>query len=337
MSATGMLMSSSRAEMGPVREHGLEVRNLTVEVVTSARRGAEVVRDVSIRVERKEVVALVGESGCGKTMTARAIMRLLPASARVKSGEIWALGANLLNLSPSEMRRMRATEVAIVFQHAQSALDPLMSVGDQIAETVRAHLTLSKREARERSIELLKQVGIPEPERRVDDYPFQFSGGMKQRVMIAMALSCEPRVLIADEPTTALDVSVQAQVLELLSELREVYGLTILIISHDLGLVADFADRVYIMYAGRVVESGSVDEVFDDPYHPYTELLIQATPRIGAPRFVTAVGATEDRNIPEVGCPFRPRCPHAFSVCASRTPTLDVRGPDRRAACWLER
>jgi oligopeptide/dipeptide ABC transporter ATP-binding protein len=298
----------------------LEVRNLKTFFAT--RRGeVRSVDDVSFTIEQGETLSLVGESGCGKSVTALSIMRLVSAPGRVVSGEVWFEGRNLLKLPPEEMRAIRGNDVAMIFQDPMTSLNPVYTVGEQIAEAIRLHRKVSKREAWNQAIEGMRDVTIPAPEVRAKSYPHEMSDGMRQRVMIAMALACDPKLLIADEPTTALDVTIQAQILDLLTELREKRHLALLLITHDLGVVAETSDRVAVMYAGKVVEEASAKELFKNPRHPYTEGLLRAVPRLDEQRegrmkrLQTIEGVVPNPLELPPGCRFAPRCPHALGKC----------------------
>jgi peptide/nickel transport system ATP-binding protein len=281
------------------------------------------------------VLGLVGESGCGKSMTALSLMRLVPPPGRITGGEVLLDGRNLLSLSASEMRHVRGAGVGMIFQEPMTSLNPVFTIGSQIAEAVRIHRGLGRRAAWSRAVELLDEVGIAEPGRRARDYPHQLSGGMRQRVMIAIAISCEPRVLIADEPTTALDVTIQADILALLRDLRERRGMALLLITHDLGVVAEQADDVAIMYAGRIVEQAPVLDIFERPLHPYTQALFRSMPGMGEhrERLETIPGQVPDLLHLPSGCAFRDRCPRAIEECARVVPPLEAHGPDHGAAC----
>ena len=318
----------------------LDVRELCVEFQT--RKGvARVLEGVSFALRRGETLGLVGESGCGKSMTALAIMRLIPdPPGRITAGEVVFDGQDLLSLDDASMRELRGNRVSMIFQEPMTSLNPVFTVGEQIAEAVRLHQRIERKAARERAVEMLEAVGIPAARRRVDEYPHQFSGGMRQRVMIAMALACNPGVLIADEPTTALDVTVQAQIFDLISELRSRTGTSVILITHDMGAVAEMTDRVAVMYAGRIVEEGSVEEVLEDPLHPYTQGLIAC-----APGRRTAVRGEPLEEIPGTvpsllerrgGCAFADRCRHVMPRCRERQPgELRIAGGRRRVVCWL--
>ena len=314
----------------------LEVEDLSVEFDT--RTGvARVLESVSLALGRGETLGLVGESGCGKSMTALAIMRLIPnPPGRITAGRVRFEGRDLLALDDASMRAVRGNRVSMIFQEPMTSLNPVFTVGEQIAEAVRLHRGLDRRAAHERAVEMLAAVGIPAPARRVDEYPHQFSGGMRQRVMIAMALACDPGVLIADEPTTALDVTVQAQVLDLLGELRDAEGMAMVLITHDLGVVARQADRVAVMYAGRVVETGTVREVFAAPRHPYTISLLRSIPDIEAPagtKLAAIAGSPPDPARRPAGCAFAPRCFAATEQAGCRVERPVLRGEGHLAAC----
>src|ERR1700704_1272428 len=261
--------------------HLLEVKNLATHFPTRAGL-VRAVNGVSFHLDRGELLGLVGESGCGKSITALSIMRLVAPPGEIVSGEILFDGRDLLKFSNAEMRALRGNDIAMIFQDPMTSLNPVFTVGEQIAEALRLHRKLSRKDARAAAVEAMREVSIPDPARRIDDYPHQLSGGMRQRVMIAMALACDPKLLIADEPTTALDVTIQAQILELLNELRKNRELAVLLITHDLGVVAEVADRVAVMYTGRIVEESPVDELFARPKHPYTEGLLRSVPRLTA-------------------------------------------------------
>jgi peptide/nickel transport system ATP-binding protein len=297
---------------------------------------------VDLRVEAGETVCLVGESGSGKSVTAMSVLKLLPMPpGRIVAGQVLWDGRDLVPLPPAEMQKLRGREIGVVFQEPMTALNPVYTVGEQICEGLRLHEGLSRAAALERAAELLALVHIPMASRRVHDYPHQFSGGMRQRVMIAMALACKPRLLIADEPTTALDVTIQAQILDLLAELKERLGMAVLLITHAMGVVAEVAQRVVVMYAGQVIEEGSVEEVFQRPWHPYTQGLIRSIPRIDADasrgaRLVSIPGTVPSLVEPPPGCRFAPRCAYARDACTRATPALREVGPGHRVACILE-
>ncbi|MBW3671000.1 MAG: ABC transporter ATP-binding protein [Acidobacteria bacterium] len=299
------------------------------------------VNKVSFGVGKGEAVALVGESGSGKSVTAMSIMRLLARGGRTVEGEVLYRGRDLLEIPEADMRKIRGNEIAMIFQEPMTSLNPVFRIGDQLAEAVRIHKGLGKRAAWDHAGEMLKLVSIPDPLKRLDDYPHQLSGGMRQRVMIAMALSCDPDLLIADEPTTALDVTIQAQIMEILAELQERLALSILLITHDLGVVAEFCKRVVVMYTGRVVEEAPVGELFDNPKHPYTRGLLASLPKLpdesGAKpeRLSTIAGMVPGiGNLPP-GCKFNPRCPDVMEICLGDEPGRMMVGDDHDARCYL--
>jgi oligopeptide/dipeptide ABC transporter ATP-binding protein len=316
----------------------LDVRHLSTQFTT----GGGIVRavdDVSWDVREGETVALVGESGCGKSVSALSVMRLIAAPAgRIVGGEIWFGGRDLLRLSEEEMRRVRGREIAMVFQEPMTSLNPVLSVGRQLTEGVEIHLGADPARARARAEELLHMVGIPDPARRLRQYPHQFSGGMRQRMMIAMALACEPSLVLADEPTTALDVTIQAQILELMKSLSRRLGVAMLIITHNLGVVARYADRVNVMYAGRIMEQGSAKELYAHPRHPYTLGLLRSVPRLDAPRRARLDpidGQPPDLARLPAGCAFAPRCTFRVERCFVERPVLRPAGDDGHvSACW---
>jgi oligopeptide/dipeptide ABC transporter ATP-binding protein len=313
------------------------VRDLRVDLV-SAERTVHAVRGLSYELARGEALGLVGESGSGKTMAALALMRLLPQPiGRVTSGTIAFDGRDLLHLSDEQLRRVRGREIAMVFQDPLSSLNPVLTIRSQITETLHRHLGLSGRAANDRAIELLTLVGIPAAARRAEGYPHEFSGGMRQRVMIAMALACHPLLVIADEPTTSLDVTVQAQILDLLARLRADFGMAVVLITHDMGVVAGFTDRIAVMYAGRIVEEGPVATVLASPQHPYTAGLLGSMPRLDRPpqeELHAIEGAPPDLATELVGCPFRPRCPLAMDRCAADDPPFEAATIGTSFACW---
>lgn len=320
----------------------LQVQNLQVEFKT--RRGtALVLNGVDFEVRRGETLCVVGESGCGKSMTALALLRLIPQPpGRIRAGRVLFNGEDLVQASEARMREVRGNRISMIFQEPMTSLNPVYTVGDQIGESLRLHAGLDAKQARERTIEMLRQVGIPAPERRVDEYPHQLSGGMRQRVMIAMALACRPDILIADEPTTALDVTVQAQIFDLLRDLQRDKGTAIVMITHDMGAVAEMADRVMVMYAGRVIEQGTAEQVLSQPGHPYTQGLIECLPELGSSRHAARTELTEIAGVvPSIwelgsGCAFRERCPHAMARCASEIPPMLQASEGHGVACWLQ-
>lgn len=307
----------------------LEVKNLSTQFFTRAGR-VKAADDVSFNIKRGSTLALVGESGSGKSVTSLSIMRLVPPPGKITAGEILFSGRDLMKLDDKQMRRLRGREIAMIFQDPMTSLNPVYTVGDQIAEAIDLHERLPRKQAWTKAVEMMMRVKIPDAERRSRDYPHQLSGGMRQRVMIAMALSCKPKLLIADEPTTALDVTIQAEILELLKSLRDDFDLSMLLITHDLGVVAETADRVAVMYAGRIVEDASVHELFHNPRHPYTEGLLRSVPRLTEEglklrRLETIEGAVPNLlHLPE-GCKFAPRCAYVIDECrAGEIPLLAV-------------
>ncbi len=319
----------------------LSLRGLSTEVRTD-RGSVRVVDDVSFDVPAAGKVALVGESGSGKTMTAMSVLRLVPSpSARIVAGRVEFRGRDLLSLSEREMQRLRGNELAMVFQEPMTSLNPVLTVGYQITETLRAHQSISRKQARARAVELLDRVGIPSPSARVDAYPHQLSGGMRQRVMMAIAMCCRPALIIADEPTTALDVTIEAQILDLLDQVRVTDGTATLLITHDLGVVAGFAEHVVVMYAGQVVESASVKDLFRAPSHPYTQALLRSLPPppdSTAPRekrLPVIEGRVPDLMSRPTGCRFQDRCPQVHEACRETVPPWVGRGGGRGARCLL--
>jgi oligopeptide/dipeptide ABC transporter ATP-binding protein len=315
----------------------LEVRGLTTEFYTRAGV-VRAVEDVSFDLERGATLALVGESGSGKSITSLSIMRLVPPPGKIVAGEIIFEGRDLMRLDGEQMRRLRGREIAMIFQDPMTSLNPVYTVGDQIAEVVSLHEGLGRRQAWSKAVEMMKRVKVPDAERRAGDYPYQLSGGMRQRVMIAMALSCNPKLLIADEPTTALDVTIQAEILDLLRGLREDFDLSMLLITHDLGVVAETADDVAVMYAGRIVERAPVRNLFGSPRHPYTEGLLRSIPKLTEEGVKRRRLDTIEGTVPNLlslprGCKFAPRCQYVIAECeADDVPLLEV-GEDRRSRC----
>ncbi|MFS8523226.1 MAG: ABC transporter ATP-binding protein [Limnochordales bacterium] len=293
---------------------------------------------ISFDLERGGALGIVGESGSGKSVTSLSIMRLIPSPpGKIVAGEILFEGEDLLKKSEAEMRKIRGNDISMIFQEPMTSLNPVFTVGDQIMEAIMLHQRLDKKAAREKAIEMLKLVGIPEPQRRVDEYPHQLSGGMRQRVMIAMALSCNPKLLIADEPTTALDVTIQAQILDLMRKLREELGTAIILITHDLGVIAEMVEEVIVMYAGQIVERTDVRSLFRSPKHPYTEGLLGSLPKLGqkTERLQTIEGVVPSPfNMPE-GCRFHPRCKYARDICAVEQPELLKLAEGHEAACFI--
>jgi oligopeptide/dipeptide ABC transporter ATP-binding protein len=314
----------------------LEIRNLSV-AFTNGASSVEVISDLSLRVGGNESLGIVGESGSGKSVTSLAVMRLLPEKNTRVSGEILFKGRDLLSLSEAEMREIRGNRIAMIFQEPMTSLNPIHTCGAQIAESVRLHNKATKKEACARALELLELCGIPAPRQRMKEYPHQLSGGMRQRIMIAIALACNPELLIADEPTTALDVTIQAQILELMKSLRRDRDMGIIMITHDLGIVYDFCDRVVVVYTGEVVESAPVKSLFADPLHPYTRGLIGALPRLGVPaeRLAAIEGMVPDAGDMPRGCHFHPRCARAVDRCREVHPALTALPDGRLVRCHL--
>src|SRR5512139_971707 len=313
----------------------LEVKNLRVEFPT--RRGSLLaLDDVSFDIAPGEVLGVVGESGAGKSLTGAAIIGLLEPPGRIAAGEIRLEGQRIDNLPYERMRAIRGRKIGAIFQDPLTSLNPLYTIGRQLVETIRTHLPVSEAEARQRAIRLLQETGIPAAEQRIDQYPHQFSGGMRQRVVIALALAAEPKLIVADEPTTALDVSIQAQIISLLKRLCKDHGTAVMLITHDMGVIAETADRVAVMYAGRIVEIGPVQAVIHDPQHPYTAGLMGSIPSMDEDReqLLQIDGSMPRLNAIPAGCAFNPRCPQAFERCRRERPDLLDAGPTR-AACWL--
>ena len=315
----------------------LEVRNLTTQFFTSAGT-VQAVDDVSFDIDEGETVAVVGESGCGKSVSALSILRLIPwPPGKIVGGTIHFLEQDLLALSDQEIRKIRGRQISMVFQEPMTSLNPVLTIGLQLTETMMHHLGLSAEKAHQRAAELLTMVGISEPERRLSQFPHHLSGGMRQRVMIALALSCEPKLIIADEPTTALDVTIQAQILELMKDLTKQLGVALIVITHNLGVVARYADRVNVMYAGKMIEMGRARQIYHDPRHPYTLGLLASVPRMDQPRgnrLVPIEGQPPDLTQLDNGCAFRPRCRFAADRCANEFPALDIVDDGHSAACW---
>ena len=321
-------------------ERLLEIRGLQTEFVTDDGV-VRAVDGVDLAIDRGETVGVVGESGCGKTVTALSVLKLIPMPpGRIAGGQILWRGRDLVPLRPQDMQDIRSKEIAIIFQEPMTSLNPVYTIGDQISEVIRLHEGLGRRAALERAVDMLRLVHIPNPDRRVRDYPHQFSGGMRQRVIIAMALSCSPALLIADEPTTALDVTIQAQILELLAEIKSRLGMAIMLITHAMGVVAETAQRVAVMYAGKVVEEAPVEQLFAQPSHPYTQGLIRSIPRIDAAatrghRLESIAGTVPSPLEPLPGCRFAPRCPFARADCIEAVPPLREIAPSHKVACVL--
>lgn len=314
----------------------IEVKNLKTVFYTYAGQ-VSALNDISFNIKEGEAVGIVGESGSGKSVTMLSILKLLSENGKVVQGEITFNGRDLRNASEKEMQSIRGNEIGMIFQDPMTSLNPLFTIGNQLMEAILKHSKVSKEEARKRAIEMLSLVGIPSPEKRLNQYPHEFSGGMRQRAMIAMALSCEPKLLIADEPTTALDVTIQAQIMELMKSLKEKINTSVILITHDLGLVADICERVIVMYGGSIAEQGNVRDIFYNPKHPYTMGLLKSIPRVnmGKERLKPIDGHPPDMINPPKGCPFVARCPHAMEVCDMYKPQYTKTDEEHGAACWL--
>lgn len=315
----------------------LEMKNLKVQFDIFGAH-IQAVRGVSLELNVGETLAIVGESGSGKSVTAKAIMGLIPnPPGKITLGEILFEGNDLVKYTQKQMQKVRGKDISMIFQDPMTALNPTMKIGKQIMEGLIKHQNLSKSEARNKAIELLTLVGIPNPDKRVDEYPHQFSGGMRQRVVIAIALACNPKLLIADEPTTALDVTIQAQILDLMRDIQKKTGTAIILITHDLGVVANLAQRVAVMYGGKVIETGTLEEIFYNAKHPYTWGLLSSMPKLHAKtdRLLAIPGTPPDLADPPKGCPFAPRCPYAMKVCVSHMPDDTKLSATQKTACWL--
>ena len=317
----------------------LEVKDLRTQFFTQDGV-VHAVNGISYTLNEGETLGIVGESGCGKSVGVMSLIRLIPMPpGRVTDGEVWFEGQDLLKLSDDEIRQVRGNRIAMIFQDPMTSLNPVLTIGRQISEALELHMGMDKQQARQRSAELLSLVGIPGADKRLDDYPHQFSGGMRQRVMIAMGLSCDPRLLIADEPTTALDVTIQAQIVELVKKLRDEIGMAIIWITHDLGVVAGLADRMIVMYAGFIVEEAAVKELYANPRHPYTLGLLGSLPRLDEDRperLRSIEGLPPDLIDLPPGCPFYARCTYRIERCQRENPPLETVGPNHKAACWVD-
>ena len=320
------------------QEKLLEVKKLRTEFFSSKTSSVTAINEISFYIDKGEIVGLVGESGCGKSVTSLSVMRLLHfTSGKVTKGEVIFDGQDLQKLTENEMRAIRGGKMSMIFQEPMSSLNPAMRIDKQMIEGIRLHTDLSKEDARKRATEILKQVGIPDPERVLKNYPHQLSGGMSQRVMIAMAMSCNPQLLIADEPTTALDVTIQAQILELMKKIQQEQGMSIMLITHDLGVVAEMCTRVIVMYAGEIVEEAPVDILFNHPTHPYTQGLIASVPKLGSGVKVlpSIPGSVPDLSMLPTGCRFAPRCKYATEKCVNSEPDLFQVSSNQKCRCWL--
>ncbi|MFU0799412.1 MAG: ABC transporter ATP-binding protein [Xylanivirga thermophila] len=319
-------------------EHLLEVNDLHVSFYTYAGE-VQAVRGVDFYVDKGETLAIVGESGSGKSVTVNSLMKLIPSPpGKIKQGSILLEGKEITTLSERQMNDIRGSQIGMIFQDPMTSLNPTMTISQQISEVIVKHKKVSKKEAAKQAIELLDLVQIPNPKKRANNYPHQFSGGMRQRVIIAMAIACNPNLLIADEPTTALDVTIQAQIIDLMRDIQKKTGTAIILITHDLGVVADIADRVNVMYAGKVVESGTLRDIFYDPMHPYTWGLLESVPRLDMEEkkaLVPIPGTPPDLLSPPQGCPFADRCKHAMIICKEQQPEVTKCSDTHTAACWL--
>ena len=321
------------------QENLLEVKHLRTEFFSSKKSSVTAVDDVSFDIKKGEIVGLVGESGCGKSVTSLSIMQLLKDTpGKITNGEVIFQGRNLLDASKKEMLDIRGDKMSMIFQEPMSSLNPSMRIDKQMIEGIRLHTPRTKAEARKKAADILSQVGIPDPQRVLKNYPHQLSGGMSQRVMIAMAMSCEPDLLIADEPTTALDVTIQAQILELMKKIQQDKGMSILLITHDLGVVAEMCSRVIVMYAGKIVEEAPVEILFANPTHPYTQGLIASVPKLGSGVKVlpSIPGSVPDLSAMPKGCRFAPRCKYATEKCHQEQPELLSVGEKQKCRCWLK-
>lgn len=315
----------------------LQVKDLVTNFWT-AEGSISAVRGVSFSVNKGETLCIVGESGCGKSITALSLMRLLPGNGFISKGTVHFNGKDLTKIPLKKMGKIRGNDISMIFQEPMTALNPVFTVGFQIREPLRVHQQLSRKEAHQRGIELLKQVGIPSPEKRMDQYIHELSGGMRQRVMIAISLACRPSLLIADEPTTALDVTIQAQILDLINDLKAQLNMGVIMITHDMGVVAEVADRVIVMYAGKVVEEGDVETIFGDPQHPYTKGLLESVPNVDSDDFIAEPipGSLPKLSEKIDGCRFHPRCPHAFDKCRESVPETFATSRNHTVSCWLQ-
>ena len=319
-------------------EKMLEVKGMRTSFFTHVGE-VKAIRGVDFYLDKGEAVGIVGESGSGKSVTSLSVMRLLQFPGKLTGGEVFFDGEDLAKKSDKEMQTIRGNEISMIFQDPMTSLNPVFTIGNQIMEAIIKHQKMSKDQARQKAIDMLKLVGIPSPEKRIDQYPHEFSGGMRQRAMIAMALSCEPKLLIADEPTTALDVTIQAQILELMKDLKDRLNTSIILITHDLGVVADVCTRIIVMYGGLIMEEGTTEEIFYKPQHPYTLGLMRSIPKMSdkenKERLIPIDGTPPDLLKPPAGCPFAPRCDHAMKICMTQMPEYTKSSDTHRAACWL--
>lgn len=320
-------------------EKMLEVKGLKTSFFTHVGE-VKAIRGVDFYLDKGEAVGIVGESGSGKSVTSLSVMRLLQFPGKLTGGEIFFDGRDIAQIEDKEMQAIRGNEISMIFQDPMTSLNPVFTIGNQIVEAIMKHQKLDKKAAKEKAIDMLKLVGIPSPEKRIDQYPHEFSGGMRQRAMIAMALSCQPKLLIADEPTTALDVTIQAQILELMKDLKNRLDTSIILITHDLGVVADVCSRIIVMYGGLIMEEGTTEEIFYTPKHPYTIGLMKSIPKVtdkeNKERLIPIDGTPPDLLKPPAGCPFAPRCDHAMKICMTVMPEYTQQSQTHRAACWLQ-
>ena len=316
-----------------------EVEDLCKYFPAGKKKVVKAVDGINLKIRKGETIGLVGESGCGKSMTALSLMQLIPSPpGKITAGEIMYKGEDLLKKSPKEMRDIRGKEISMIFQEPMTSLNPVFTVGQQIGESFRFHQQMGKAEMLKKSIEMLRLVGIPEPEKRVRQYPHEFSGGMRQRVMIAIAFACDPKILICDEPTTALDVTIQGQILDIIKNLQKKNQTSVIMITHDLGVVANIAQKIAVMYSGIIVESGTCEDIFYRPRHPYTWALIRSVPRLdlkNKQELATIPGTPPDLLNPPVGCPFCTRCSYCMPICKEEMPEATEFGGEHKAACWL--
>jgi len=319
-------------------EKMLEVKGMRTSFFTHVGE-VKAIRGVDFYLDKGEAVGIVGESGSGKSVTSLSVMRLLQFPGKLTGGEVFFDGEDLAKKTDKEMQGIRGNEISMIFQDPMTSLNPVFTIGNQIMEAIIKHQKMSKDQAREKAVDMLRLVGIPSPEKRIDQYPHEFSGGMRQRAMIAMALSCEPKLLIADEPTTALDVTIQAQILELMKDLKDRLNTSIILITHDLGVVADVCTRIIVMYGGLIMEEGTTEEIFYKPQHPYTLGLMRSLPKVSdkenKERLIPIDGTPPDLLKPPAGCPFAPRCDHAMKICMTQMPEYTKSSDTHRAACWL--
>ncbi len=314
----------------------LNIKNLSTYYFL-AEGTVRAVDSVNLKIGKEEALGLVGESGCGKSTVALSIIRLIREPGKIVGGQIWFEGQDLLEMDEKQIRKIRGAEISMIFQNPMNSMNPVFNVGDQISEAIKLHQNVQKREIKKKVEEILYKVGIPDPSDRMKDYPHEYSGGMAQRAMIAMALSCNPRLLIADEPTTSLDVTIQAQILELMKALRRDFGASILLIGHDLGVISELSDRIAVMYAGKVVEYAYLAELFQEPLHPYTQALLKCVPKldVDTERFHIIPGTVPELIEPPTGCRYHPRCEHAMKICSEREPLLAEAKKEHTVACHL--